>query len=74
MVRLLRVMELQEIIEVLRRNNKKMMESDLLEALNTRGREVGVKELRNALLVLEIRGLVRIHSLDEERRLVVLLE
>ncbi|MEM0444765.1 MAG: hypothetical protein QXO86_03075 [Nitrososphaerota archaeon] len=67
-------MELQEIIEVLRRNNKKMIESALLESLNTRGRELSPKELRNALLVLEVRGLVRIHSLDEERRLVVLLE
>ncbi|MEM0482674.1 MAG: hypothetical protein QXM16_07320 [Nitrososphaerota archaeon] len=67
-------MDPQDVVEVLRRNNKKMMESALLEALNTRGRVTSAKELREALIVLEVRGLVRVHSLDEERRLVVLLE
>ncbi len=67
-------MDPQDVVEVLRRNNKKMMESALLEALNTRGRVISAKELREALIVLEVRGLVRVHSLDEERRLVILLE
>lgn len=67
-------MSLQDIIEVLKRNNNKMMESALLEALNTRSRSMSYKELREALIVLEVRGLVRIHSLDEDRRLIVLLE
>ncbi|GBC70703.1 hypothetical protein HRbin02_00471 [Candidatus Calditenuaceae archaeon HR02] len=67
-------MDPQDVVEVLRRNNRKMMESALLEALNTRGRVTSAKELREALIVLEVRGLVRVHSLDEERRLIVLLE
>jgi repressor of nif and glnA expression len=67
-------MDPQDVVEVLRRNNKKMMESALLEALNTRGRVTSAKELREALIVLEVRGLVRVHSLDEERRLIILLE
>lgn len=65
---------MQDVVEVLRRNNNKMMESALLEALNTRSRTVSAKELRDALIILEVRGIVRIHSLDEDRRLVVLLE
>ncbi|MEM0381666.1 MAG: hypothetical protein QXZ00_06250 [Nitrososphaerota archaeon] len=67
-------MDLQDVVEILRRNNNKMMESALLEALNTRGRVTSAKELRDALIVLEVRGVVRIHSLDEERRLIMLLE
>ncbi|MEM1534103.1 MAG: hypothetical protein QW059_03725 [Nitrososphaerota archaeon] len=68
------IMDLQDVVEILRRNNNKMMESALLEALNTRGRVTSAKELRDALIVLEVRGVVRIHSLDEERRLIMLLE
>ncbi|MDT7877338.1 MAG: winged-helix domain-containing protein [Candidatus Caldarchaeales archaeon] len=67
-------MDLAAIIEMLRRNNKRMMETALQEALNSRGFEISQKELRQALLVLEARGLVRLHSLDEEKKLVMLLD
>jgi len=67
-------MDFNRLIEILRKNNNRMLESALLDALNTRDRSVSARELREALLVLEVRGLVRVHSLDEERRLVMLVE
>jgi repressor of nif and glnA expression len=66
--------ELTAIVEILRRSNKKMMEAALLEALNSRGHSMSQNELRQALLILEARGLVRLHSLDEEKKLVMLFE
>lgn len=64
---------LAAVTETLRRNGGKMMESQLLKALQTKGRELSLMDLRRALLVLELNGILRVHSLDEERKLVTLV-
>ncbi|MEM2003588.1 MAG: hypothetical protein QXZ49_01285 [Nitrososphaerota archaeon] len=47
-----------------------MLESALLETLRKRGINATQRELRNALLKLEITGYIRVTSLDEERKLI----
>ena len=50
-----------------------MLESNLIDALRSRGMSFTVKELRRALLKLELTGYVRVFSLDEERRIIELV-
>ncbi len=64
---------LSAVTEVLRKNGGKMMESQLHKALQSKGRDISLNELRRALLVLELNGILRVHSLDEERKLVTLV-
>ncbi|MEN3048552.1 MAG: hypothetical protein ABDH63_07230 [Candidatus Caldarchaeales archaeon] len=61
---------IQAVLDVLRRNSGKMMESSLMKSLQSRYREVTLSELRKALLVMELNGIIRVHSLDEERKLI----
>jgi hypothetical protein len=50
-----------------------MMEAQLHKALQSKGRDLRLFDLRRALLVLELNGVVRLQSLDEERKLVTLV-
>lgn len=50
-----------------------MLESNLVDALRNRGLSFTSKELRSALLKLEISGYLRVFSLDEERRIIELV-
>ncbi|MDW8042505.1 MAG: hypothetical protein RMJ75_06890 [Nitrososphaerota archaeon] len=61
---------IQAVLDVLRKNSGKMMESSLLKSLQSRYRDVTLSELRKALLVMELNGVIRVHSLDEERKLI----
>ncbi|MCS7117665.1 MAG: hypothetical protein NZ957_02630 [Thaumarchaeota archaeon] len=61
---------IQAVLDVLRKNSGKMMESSLLKSLQNRYRDVTLSELRKALLVMELNGVIRVHSLDEERKLI----
>ncbi|MEM1518141.1 MAG: hypothetical protein QXI27_05520 [Nitrososphaerota archaeon] len=59
-----------QVLDTIKRNNGKMLESALLETLRKRGINATQRELRNALLKLEITGYIRVTSLDEERKLI----
>ncbi|MDW8043793.1 MAG: hypothetical protein RMJ30_06110 [Nitrososphaerota archaeon] len=61
---------IQAVLDVLKRNSGKMMESSLLKSLQSRYKDVTLSELRKALLVMELNGVIRVHSLDEERKLI----
>jgi Fe2+ or Zn2+ uptake regulation protein len=61
------------VTETLRRNGGKMMEAQLHKALQSKGRDLSLFDLRRALLVLELNGVVRVQSLDEDRKLVTLV-
>ncbi len=64
---------LSAVTETLKRSGGKMMESQLHKVLQSKGRDLSLYDLRRALLVLELNGIVRVHSLDEERKLVTLV-
>lgn len=59
-----------QVLDIIKRNNGKILESALLEALKNRGILTTQRELRYALLKLEITGYVRVTSLDEERKII----
>jgi len=61
------------IIDILKRNNGKMLESSLLDNLKNRGITVTQREVRRALLKLEVTGYLRVTSLDEERKIIELV-
>ncbi len=61
------------ILDILKRNSGKMLESVLLDTLKNRGINVTQREVRRALLKLEITGYVRVTSLDEERKIIELV-
>ncbi|MCS7095416.1 MAG: hypothetical protein NZ988_06410 [Thaumarchaeota archaeon] len=61
---------IQAVLDVLRKNSGKMMESSLIKTLQSRYRDVTLMEVRKALLVMELNGIVRVHSLDDERKLI----
>mgnify|MGYP001046036142 CR=1 FL=1 len=62
-----------QILDILRRNSGKMLESVLLDNLKNRGINATQREVRRALLKLEVTGYIRVTSLDEERKIIELV-
>jgi repressor of nif and glnA expression len=50
-----------------------MLESVLLDNLKNRGINAAQREVRRALLKLEVTGYIRVTSLDEERKIIELV-
>ena len=62
------------ILEALRRNKGKLIESNLVDALRSKGFSFTTSDLHKALLKLEFTGKIRVFSLDEERKIIELIE
>ena len=62
------------VIEALEKLGGKSLESNLLDELRKRDIELSLPELRQVLMKLEIHDKVRVLSLDEERKIVELVE
>jgi len=62
------------ILEALRRVGGKALEQNLLDEVRKRGLEISHEILTQTLLKLEIHGKVRVLSLDQQRRVVELVE
>ncbi|MCS7136752.1 MAG: hypothetical protein NZ941_00100 [Candidatus Caldarchaeum sp.] len=63
-----------KVVEVLRKSGGKMMLQVLYDDLRRHEPRATVQELLQALMKLEIHGKVRVSSLDEERKVVELVE
>lgn len=62
------------VIQSLERMGGKALEQNLLDELRKRGANITIEELRGILMKLEIHGIVRVLSLDAERKVVELVK
>ena len=62
------------VIQALEKLGGKSLEQNLLDELRKRGVDISVEELRGVLMKLEIHGMVRVLSLDAERKVVELIK
>ncbi len=61
------------VLDTIRRNNGKILENALIDALKNRGLSINQREVRRVLLKLEVTGYIRVTSLDEERKIIELI-
>ncbi|MCX8192649.1 MAG: hypothetical protein N3G77_02430 [Nitrososphaeria archaeon] len=62
------------IIEILQKTGGKTLEENLLEELKKKGIEITLTNLRSILMKLEIHDKIRVFSLDEDKKLIELVQ
>lgn len=62
------------VLEVLQKTGGKALEENILEELKKKGIDITLNDLRSILMKLEIHDKVRVFSLDEEKKLVELVQ
>ncbi|MEN2974038.1 MAG: hypothetical protein ABDH32_00470 [Candidatus Caldarchaeales archaeon] len=62
------------VMEILQKMGGKALEENLLEELRKKGIDITLTNLRSILMKLEIHDKIRVFSLDEERKLIELIQ